>query len=142
MLPKVVLMLSTQQSLVSNLRLIPMLNSSWHNSLAPYGTFTLTMSSAESQTRQYGPLILRPPVNFRSITLAAFWHFWQTFIREESLRVKRRSCKFADAPWAIRQSRSISPNLIPPNRFLSATGCRVRGWTGPVFLNLTLSSDM
>lgn len=58
------------------------------------------------------------------------------------LRLKRRSCMLAEAPWAIRQSRSISPNLIPPNLFLSITGWRVSGCTGPVFRNLTLSSAM
>ncbi|KAM3759142.1 hypothetical protein ACB098_01G099200 [Castanea mollissima] len=100
------------------------------------------MSSTDSQTRQYGPLILRPPCTVLWITFATFLHFWQMCIWEESLSVKRRSCKFPEAPWAIRQSRSISPNLIPPNRFRSATGCRVRGWTGPVLRNFTLSSDM
>ncbi|ESR42186.1 hypothetical protein CICLE_v10013216mg [Citrus x clementina] len=35
----------------------------------------------------------------------------------ESPGVNKRSCKLAEAPWAKRQSRSISPNLIPTKSF-------------------------
>ncbi|KAL3510940.1 hypothetical protein ACH5RR_030341 [Cinchona calisaya] len=44
-------MAGTQQNSASNFRNIPMLKSSRHSNFAPQGTFTLTMSSADSAKR-------------------------------------------------------------------------------------------
>lgn len=44
----------------------------------------------------------------------------------------RRSLRRKEAPWASSESRSISPNRIPPPILRPLIGCLVRLWTGPV----------
>lgn len=53
----------------------------------------------------------------------------QTSEQSRSLSLRRY-----DVPWAIRASRSISPNLTPPPLFRPFTGWWVTGSTGPVVL--------
>ena len=46
------------------------------------------------------------------------------------------------APWAIWQSRSISPKRRPPSRDRPSIGCRLRIWTGPRARLCILSSTI
>src|SRR3989338_1852785 len=60
-----------------------------------------------------------------------------TVLSESNLSFKSR-----DAPWATKQSFSISPNLRPPSLALPSVGCLVSSCIGPLALECILFATM
>uniref|UniRef100_F0X5H3 Uncharacterized protein n=1 Tax=Cryptosporidium parvum TaxID=5807 RepID=F0X5H3_CRYPV len=61
-------------------------------------------------------------------------HFGQTYALCSSEQISNLSTRIELTPYEIRESLSISPNLIPPCLFLPLTGCLVNASIGPVAL--------
>jgi len=69
--------------------------------------------------------------NFKKIwVINVIWPSWWNYLygSETSNNLSRKNC---DAPWAIWQSRSISPNRKPPSRDRPSIGCRFSNCNGP-----------
>ena len=66
-------------------------------------------------------------------------HLSQITARCRSDEFSSRSCSKNDAPCAMIESRSISPNRIPPWRFRPFSGCRVSWLMGPFARTCDLS---
>ena len=69
-------------------------------------------------------------------------HRSHTNMSDRSDSSSRRSLRIMDAPYAMRQSRSISPNRSPPPRALPSVGCFVSICTCPRALACILSATM
>ena len=103
--------------------------SSWNSSLHAYGR---RMSTTVSPDRQY-------------------WHqFWycsrpharHTLAEKASDECMSRSMMRLEAPYATKQSRSISPSRSPPSRERPSVGCRVNTARGPRARACALSNTM
>ena len=66
-------------------------------------------------------------------------HLSQITARCRSDEFSNRSCRRNEAPWAMIESLSISPNRIPPCLFLPFRGCLVSWLMGPVARTCDLS---
>lgn len=83
--------------------------------------------------------------NLLFLNLTWYWsnpHVRQTLAEKASDECINRSMIRLAAPYAMRQSRSISPSRSPPSRDRPSVGCRVKTARGPLARACALSKTM
>mmetsp|Transcript_5911 Transcript_5911/g.15576 ORF Transcript_5911/g.15576 Transcript_5911/m.15576 type:complete len:215 (-) Transcript_5911:1274-1918(-) len=109
-------------------------------------TMFIACSSCRRSLHAYGISICLRCSRVRQLWHHLGWprrpHFSHTCTLNPSDDVMSRSLSNIDAPYPIKQSRSISPSLSPPSRERPSVGWRVRTCRGPRARACILSMTM